>query len=148
MFLLRVDRTVAVPFVYVQYQALLLLLHTVTTPFAVGAFTSSHSCAQGHSPTCDAEWGTILMSAFLSSVIVGSFNVRTPPRHALRSCHCMLHTTFYMTFPLGRSACCCERGFHRSVACGHTLKGWAPWSVAGDVALGSRRVWGPMGCGR
>lgn len=61
-----------------QYNALLLLLFTVITPFAVGAFTSSQSCAQGPlvngETRCDSEWGTILLSAFFSSVIVGSFN--------------------------------------------------------------------------
>ena len=67
-------KEVAVPFVYVQYQALLLLLFTLIMPFAIGSFTASHSCAMGTNPTCDIEWGSILMSAFLSSIIVGSFN--------------------------------------------------------------------------
>ena len=59
-----------------RYQALLLLFFTLVTPFAVGAFTSSHSCAQGaaDSSTCPVETGTIALSAFLSAIIVGSFN--------------------------------------------------------------------------
>ena len=56
-------KEVPVPFVYVQYNALLLLFYTIVTPFAVGAFTSSYS----------QEWPTIVLSAFLSAFIVGSF---------------------------------------------------------------------------
>ena len=67
-------KEVAVPFVYVQYQALLLLFFTVSMPFAVGAFTSSQSCHHGDNPTCDVEWGSIILSSFLSAIIVGSFN--------------------------------------------------------------------------
>ena len=61
---------------YVQYTALLLFFFTLLTPIAVGAFTSSLSCAQGlpEAIQCDIEAGTMIVSGFLSAAIVGSFN--------------------------------------------------------------------------
>ena len=56
-------KEVAVPFVYVQYQALLLFFFTLVTPLGVGSFTSSQS----------QEWPSVVLAGFLSSFIVGSF---------------------------------------------------------------------------
>jgi hypothetical protein len=87
-------KEIAVPFVYVQYNALLLLFFSLITPFAVGAFTSSIS----------SSWETCLVSGVLSSFVVGSFTAMV----RARSCH---HAT-----PLPRCSCR-DRVFCSRVAC-------------------------------
>ena len=57
-------KEVPVPFVYVQYNSLLLLFFSLLTPFSVGAFTSSYS----------SDWPSIVLAGGLSAFVVGSFN--------------------------------------------------------------------------
>ena len=57
-------KEVPVPFMYVQFNSLLLFFFSLLTPFSVGAFTSSYS----------SDWPSILLSGWLSAFVVGSFN--------------------------------------------------------------------------
>ena len=69
---------VPVPFVYVQYNALLMLLFTLITPIAIGAFTTSQSCSQGE------QAGLTHCSAFATTSVHSSH-----PCHV--GCVCVWH---------------------------------------------------------